>query len=494
MLYFTLVSCWVYMSTVVHAVLYLYNSFSSTLPWTTCNQQWADSKCYERDYRNIPCMRINATLYRKYASHNYSEKDALAISTVGGQTVMVPGTEFNAMRSTCLNATQTSTEQFLLKKVLRISPGTDHVGDDYLDTHVVIAICWIAGFLTVRRGIRSYAKTWRSATQHLLFSMSLGMGILTCYGSYKKFSWPLLPNIIKLILTDFFFSVLSSCATLSLSGHATILYGMDLQDVVVSGYAYAFVAYPESVKHFGHAEVWCIAFYLLLCILSFGGVSAYLVTALSAIEDMYPSLRERRTMFSFGACAVLFIISLPTSTGGGLYLLNLIDATIYLDVLPWIALAEVTLVVQGYGMTRLNQDILFMTGQPPSALFPICWRYICPLALMIVSLGTVTAKRIELFEYSYPDWSALVKLAIILSCIFAVSTQILRIFAENNNDIYAALEPEDDYGPANLEIRIQYQEEMAARNLLVPSGISRSRRNTMPTLSPTSALRIDAVD
>ncbi|XP_054930490.1 sodium- and chloride-dependent glycine transporter 2-like isoform X3 [Dermacentor andersoni] len=220
-------------------------------------------------------------------------------------------------------------------------------------------------------------------------------------------------------------------------------------------------------------------------------LTAYLVTAMSAFEDMYPSIRERPTLFSFATCAVLFCFSLPTATGGGLYILSLIDATIYLDLLPWIALAEVILIVQGYGTTRLRLDIRFMTEQFPSAYFCICWRYICPLALVIVSLGTVTSERTELFRYPYPQWSGLVTLAIILSCIFAVTTQILRIFSENNNDIYAALEPEEDYGPADAETRLRYQEEMAGRNIAIPSNTSRSRKSTAPTtvsVGPSTAL------
>ncbi|XP_037568072.2 sodium- and chloride-dependent creatine transporter 1-like [Dermacentor silvarum] len=419
---------------------------------------------------------------------------------------------------------------------MRLSSGFDEVDGVNVDTFLVIAICWLAGFLAVSKGIRSYAKvatftacasyvlmfmlflasvvqrgslrglnayfrmewgklgelkTWRSATQQLLYSSGLGIGLVVCYGSYKHFAWPVSPTIVKLIISDFLFSLLSGCVALSLSGHATTLYGMDLEDIVVSGYEYAFVAYPESVKHFGHAELWCIAFYLLLCILAFSSVLSYLVTAMSAFEDMYPSLRECRMLFSFATCAVLFCCSLPTVTGGGLYLLNLIDATIYLDLLPWIALAEVILIVQGYGTARLRQDIRFMTEQFPSAYFTICWSYICPLALMIVSLGTVTSKRTELFHYTYPEWSGMLTLAIILSCIFAVTTQILRILSENNNDIYAALEPEEDYGPADAETRMRYQDEMAAQNMLVPSNSSRSRKSmalTSTSANPSTAL------
>ncbi|XP_054930489.1 creatine transporter-like isoform X2 [Dermacentor andersoni] len=192
---------------------------------------------------------------------------------------MVPGAEYNAMRSTCLNATQTSTEQFLLKKVMRLSSGFDEVDTINVDSLLVIAICWFAGFLAVSKGIRSYAKvatfgacasyalmfmlflasvvqrgstrglhayfrteweklgdvrTWRSATQQLLYSTGLGIGLVTCYASYKPFAWPLSPNIVKLIISDFVFSLLSGCVALSLSGHATTLYGIDLEDIVVS--------------------------------------------------------------------------------------------------------------------------------------------------------------------------------------------------------------------------------------------------------------------
>ncbi|XP_077519930.1 creatine transporter-like [Amblyomma americanum] len=283
MLYVNLSSCVSYMNTVVHAFFYLFYSFSPTLPWISCNNSWSDANCFIMDYRIVPCFRINATLARKYASSNYTEKDALAVPSIGpgNSSVMVPASEYDAMRSTCLNATQTSTEQFLLKKILRLTSGIEEIGTLHWDVLLVIGIFWLAGFFTISKGIRSFAKvalctsyttyalllvlllssvvqrgsirglaayfspdweklldlmTWRAASQQLLFSMGLALGTLTCYGSYKRFQWPLSMKILTLTGADFLFSFFSGCMAFALHGHATVLYGMELGDVVTSGH------------------------------------------------------------------------------------------------------------------------------------------------------------------------------------------------------------------------------------------------------------------
>ncbi|XP_050040965.1 creatine transporter-like isoform X1 [Dermacentor andersoni] len=407
MLYVNLASCLNYIASIAHGAFYLFHSFSSTLPWTTCKNNWSDANCFEKDYRNVPCFRVNVTLARKYSSHNYTDKDALMIhsGSAGGGTVMVPGAEYDAVHSTCVNGTQTSTEQFLLKKVLRLSSGIEEIGDLHQDMLLLISLCWLAEFLSIVKGIRSYAKvamgmtwmsfallftlllssvvqrgsmrgmgaylypdwpklvdivTWRAASQQLLFSLGLSLGVLTGHGSYKPFEWPLSLNIAQLIGADFCFSFFAGCMVFALHGHATVLYGLDIDDLVTSEYHYAFVTYPESVKHFRHPELWCIAFYLLICVLSFDGVAAFLEVGVSTFMDIYPGLRPHRLRCTLVTCIVMFILSLPAATGGGLYVLHLIDSVTYLDLVPWIALAEVLLLVNGY-------DHLSRLGQRPGA-------------------------------------------------------------------------------------------------------------------------------
>ncbi|XP_037505625.2 creatine transporter-like [Rhipicephalus sanguineus] len=160
MLYVNLASCLNCVANVVHCAFYLFYSFSSTLPWNACKNSWNDASCYEKDYRNVPCFRVNVTLARKYSSHNYTGEDALAIhsASAGGGTVIVPGAEYETMQSACVNGTQTSTEQFLLKKVLRLSSGIEEMGDLHPDMLLIISLCCLAEFLSILKGVRSYAK------------------------------------------------------------------------------------------------------------------------------------------------------------------------------------------------------------------------------------------------------------------------------------------------------------------------------------------------
>ncbi|XP_077497938.1 sodium-dependent noradrenaline transporter-like [Amblyomma americanum] len=193
----------------------------------------------------------------------------------------------------------------------------------------------------------------------------------------------------------------------ALHGHATILYGLELDDVVTAGYEYAFVSFPESVKDTNYSQLWCIAFYFLLSMLAFNGVVAFLVAGLSAFEDSFVTLRRRRKSFVLATCTTLFLLSLPAATGGGVYVIKLIDAAVNLNMMPWIALAEVILIIYGYGISRLTADIRFMTGHPPDIYLTVCWRFICPVALVFSVVRLVSTSKSRIDESKYNTVSAL---------------------------------------------------------------------------------------
>ncbi|KAK8772083.1 hypothetical protein V5799_024674 [Amblyomma americanum] len=77
--------------------------------------------------------------------------------------------------------------------------------------------------------------------------------------------------------------------------------------------------------------------------------AAFVEVAMSTLMDAYPSLQGRRLICTAALCATLFTLSVPAATGGGMYMINLVDSVTYLDLVPWVALAEMILIVYGYG-------------------------------------------------------------------------------------------------------------------------------------------------
>ncbi|XP_077519929.1 uncharacterized protein LOC144129705 [Amblyomma americanum] len=97
--------------------------------------------------------------------------------------------------------------------------------------------------------------------------------------------------------------------------------------------------------------------------------------------------------------------------------------------------------------------------------------------VQIVCLGSVTTEKNQLLEYSYPAWTGIIRLAIILSCMVVIITQVMRTYGDNHNDIYSAMEPEPQYGPADPEILARYQATLAGHNVM-PSGVKMSRQHS----------------
>ncbi|XP_075741608.1 uncharacterized protein LOC142791432 [Rhipicephalus microplus] len=102
-----------------------------------------------------------------------------------------------------------------------------------------------------------------------------------------------------------------------------------------------------------------------------------------------------------------------------------------------------------------------------------------------ICLGSVNAQRNRLLDYVYPAWTGVIQLAIVLCCIVAVITQVMRTFAENGHDIYVAMEPEDGYGPADPEMFARYQSALPGRNV-IPSTIIAAGKGGRRSLQRTS--------
>ncbi|XP_077497122.1 uncharacterized protein LOC144107803 [Amblyomma americanum] len=89
----------------------------------------------------------------------------------------------------------------------------------------------------------------------------------------------------------------------------------------------------------------------------------------------------------------------------------------------------------------------------------------------------------QLFNYSYPSWASILELAVICGGMVAVMTQIMRAFAENKNDIYAAMEPEANYGPSDPEVLIRYQDFLVVGDVLPFLAFKRKRSGTRTSVS-----------
>lgn len=99
------------------------------------------------------------------------------------------------------------------------------------------------------------------------------------------------------------------------------------------------------------------------------------------------------------------IISIVFAHGAGSYIFQLMDSFAGNYTLLIIAFFECVGVSYVYGIKRFADDIELMTGSRPALYWMICWKYVCPVVMMII----LTASFIDLAVRgsTYPAWNAM---------------------------------------------------------------------------------------
>ena len=75
--------------------------------------------------------------------------------------------------------------------------------------------------------------------------------------------------------------------------------GVDIENVAEKGQGLAFIVYPTALAYLPGAWIWAVLFFFMLFFLGLDSEFALLETALTAIYDAYPKLRNHKVSLVF---------------------------------------------------------------------------------------------------------------------------------------------------------------------------------------------------
>lgn len=268
-------------------------------------------------------------------------------------------------------------------------------------------------------------KVWEAAAVQIFFSLSVAGGGLITLASYNKFHNNVIRDTMIVCFGNCFTSVFAGFAIFSILGFLARELGVEVKDVVQSGSGLAFIAYPDLVTRLPWSPLWAILFFAMLFTLGLDSQFAIVETILSGVLDFAPKLRPHKTPIVGGLCALGFILGLPLTTGGGSYLLDLLDY--YAAGWPYlfIGLTELIIVSYVYGINNYLADLKHMVGFDPQDWlkypFLFVYMFLSPLIILIILIFSwVSYNPYESGGYVYPDWANAVGWIIALTAILAV--------------------------------------------------------------------------
>uniref|UniRef100_G3NW93 Transporter n=1 Tax=Gasterosteus aculeatus aculeatus TaxID=481459 RepID=G3NW93_GASAC len=392
------------------AIFYLFNCFTTELPWATCGHYWNTDNCV--DY--------------------YGD---------------------NSTNITNLNATSPVIE-FWERRVLKISDGIEHMGGMRWELAMCLALAWFICYFCIWKGPKSTGKVvyvtatfpyamllvllirgvtlpgayegikfylypdmsrlsdpqvWVDAGTQIFFSYAICLGCLTALGSYNSYNNNCYRDCLMLCCLNSGTSFVAGFAIFSVLGFMALEQNVPIEAVAESGPGLAFIAYPKAVTMMPLSPLWACLFFMMLIFLGLDSQFVCVESLVTAVVDMYPETFRR------GYRRELLILDsvcdrklTPVSSHqGGMYVFQLFDAYAASGMcLLFVAIFESICIGWVYGSDRFYLNIEDMIGYKPVYFIKWCWMILTPgICAAIFLFFLIKYKPLKYNNvYTYPDW------------------------------------------------------------------------------------------
>ncbi|XP_063050442.1 solute carrier family 6 member 4b [Engraulis encrasicolus] len=398
-----------YNTIIAWALFYFYSSFTSTLPWNSCNNPWNTENCTDY-FKNA----VNWTNYSRSPAEEFYTRNVLEIQNSDGLR-NVGGIRWQL--TLCL---------FLIFTIVYFSlwKGVKTSGKVVWVTatlpYVVLFILLVRGATLpgAWKGVVFYLKpkweklletsVWVDAAAQIFFSLGPGFGVLLALSSYNPFTNNCYRDAIVTSLVNCLTSFVSGFVIFTVLGYMAEKRGVKVEDVAKdSGPSLLFITYPEAIANMPGATFFAIMFFMMMITLGLDSTFGGLEAIITAVMDEYPNyLSHRRELFVLCLVVVCFLGSLSTLTHGGAYVVKLLEEFGVGCSIIAVGFLEAIAVSWFYGIQRFSNDIKAMLGYTPGLFWKVCWVAISPAFLAyIIGSSLLNPQPLTLFDYKYPPWT-----------------------------------------------------------------------------------------
>ncbi|XP_070709608.1 sodium- and chloride-dependent GABA transporter 2-like [Pempheris klunzingeri] len=457
-----------YIVVLAWTLFYLFNSFKSTLPWSTCENPWNTGSCHTR-------FTIFASPHLFQHNSSWSFLNNITIPDDGENSSYVYFSEVYP-----LPMVRSSEEEFWFQRVLRMSEDMS-IGVVHWDLALCLLLAWVICYFCIWKGIKSTGKAmyftatfpylmlfilfirgvtlpgaaeglryylypdfskiadpsvWNDAGTQVFFSYAVCQGVLTALGSYNKYNNNCYKDCLALCCLNSATSIFAGFAVFSVLGFMAHELDVPLEEVVSSGPGLAFIAYPKALSLLPGSSFWAVLFFLMLLFLGLDSQFVCVESLATAITDMFPRYLRRpggREILVLVIAVICFLLGLPYISEGGILLFQLMDTygpsgtTLLI-----IACFENIVIGWVYGADRFYDNIEDMIGYRPFPVLKYCWMFITPLICgLTLVYNLAQTQSVAVSGYEAGAWGATMGSLLIVFPLLCIPAFILISLCKN---------------------------------------------------------------
>lgn len=441
-IYYNIIMAW--------TTLFFVRSFTSEVPWKTCNNTWNTDACQENSSVAME-MGLNITkrpaqeFYYNYVldvdGHNLDDMGSMKwelVMCLLFSWIVIFCCICKSVKSSGKVVYFTATFPYIILTILLIRgvtlPGAS-IGIDY--------------YLSPRWEKLGETAVWGAAATQIFYSLGPAWGGVLTFSSYNKFNNNCLIDAICIPIINCLSSFYAGFVVFSTLGFMSYKTGIPIDNVAVKGPGLVFETYPEAISQMPAAPFWSILFFFMFFLVGLDTQFGMVETVVSGLTDYYPNhLRKHGTLTALVVCVVFFLLGLPMASQGGIYMFELINWYSCWISLMLVGVFECVAVAYFYGVRRFTNDIRRMIADytwmkpivtPLLYWYSSCWLVITPSIIVFISVfGMVNYVPVYFGDYVYPKWSEMLGWLMAVVPLFTIPlVMIIKLFFASEGETYA---------------------------------------------------------
>ena len=178
----------------------------------------------------------------------------------------------------------------------------------------------------------------------VFFQLSLGQGCMITFASFRNVKDKIVLPSRLIPIVNSLTGILASLIIFGYLGYFCTKYDLEIQNLQIAGPGLLFITFPACLSTMIWPNLWVTLFFFTMVLLGIDTQFALVETFCFFVEDLLVKFGKNQILpekVRLYICTLIFFLGLPIATGGGTYIIDLLDTFGYSMPASFINLMQV---------------------------------------------------------------------------------------------------------------------------------------------------------